>query len=249
MAYQDNNQFKLAIIGYGQMGREIERVAKSQGINVTEIFEIDNPVSSDKDYAFDIAIDFSYPENVLANIENVAKLGKNLVVGTTGWYDKIDYVKRIVESYEIGFLYSSNFSIGVNLFFRIIEYASSLIDKFDDFDIYGNEIHHVRKKDSPSGTARKLAEIIFKNVSRKTELVSSRIDGLISPHQLHFSSIRGGDVFGEHTIWLDSVSDNIQLTHRAKNRIGFAKGAVEAAKWIYGKKGFYSFDDMLMSLW
>ncbi len=239
----------IALIGHGQMGKTIESIAKNQGINITDIFELDNPIKPEKDYHFDVAIDFSYPENVLTNIELIAKLGKNIVVGTTGWYEKLDNVKTIVEKHKIGFIYASNFSIGVNLFFKLIEKASQLVDKLEDFDIFGNEIHHVLKKDSPSGTAITLSNIILKNVNRKKELVTSKIEGQIKPQQLHFSSTRGGQIFGEHTIWLDSISDNIQITHKAKNRISFAKGAIEAAKWINGKKGFFTLDDMLKSLW
>ena len=171
-----------------------------------------------------MAIDFTSKDVVVKNIEEVAKLGVNIVVGTTGWYDDLNAVKKIVEKYKIGFIYSPNFSVGVNVFFKMIDFASKLFAKLPEYDVYGLEIHHKAKKDSPSGTALKIA---------------SKIKGF------HFESIRAGRNPGFHEVVFDSQADGITLSHQAYNRVGFAKGALMAAEFIKNKKGIFSFEDIL----
>ena len=245
---------KIALIGYGKMGRMIEQLSKQR--EDVEIISIIDPqdvscfaaINEESLKDVDVAIDFTYPGAIMENIESVAKLGKNMVVGTTGWYDKIDTVKEIVKQNNIGFIWASNFSIGVNLFFKMMGNASKLINRFDDYDIYGIEMHHNQKKDSPSGTAKTIGDILLKNIDRKTEIVTERLDRQIKPEELHISSVRAGTIPGTHIVGFNSPVDEIQLKHTAKGRAGFANGAITASKWIEGKKGFYSIEDMMKDI-
>ncbi|MFC1691411.1 4-hydroxy-tetrahydrodipicolinate reductase, partial [Nanoarchaeota archaeon] len=168
-----------------------------------------------------------------------------IVMGTTGWNDQMDEVKKIVEENGIGFIYGSNFSIGVNVFFKMIENAAKIMDKVDDYDVYGHEFHHNQKLDSPSGTAKSMANILLDNMSRKNTLVTDVVNRKIEPNELHFSSTRVGNIPGTHSIGFDSTADTIELKHTARNRSGFALGAVMAAEWIQNKKGFFSVEDMM----
>jgi 4-hydroxy-tetrahydrodipicolinate reductase len=234
-----HNKPKLAIVGYGKMGKEIELLAHEKGFAVTNIFDIDNPLSSEQEYDFDVAIEFTTPDSVLENVKTLARLKKNIVIGTTGWYDKISEVKSIVEKEGIGAIYSPNFSVGVNILFSIINEVSKIINNFEEYDILVEEIHHRHKKDYPSGTALKIAEEILRNVSRK-----KRITTELSPNDcdaLRIASLRVGETFGIHKIILDSSFDTIEITHTAKNRKGFALGALIAAQIIHNKKGFFEF--------
>ena len=245
-----NNKLpRIAIIGYGSMGKEVESIAKRQGFEITNIFEIDNPVSDANSYEFDVAIDFSFPDTVVNNIKTLCKLKKNIVVGTTGWNNKQDEIKELVENSGVGLVYGSNFSIGMQMFFRIIDHATKLMNKIDGYDIFLHEMHHHRKKDSPSGTANSLIDTILANVDSKTEAITETMHGQILSDQLHVSSTRGGEISGYHKIFIDSFADTIELAHRAKNRSGFALGALSACNWVHGKSGFYNFEQVLENIW
>jgi 4-hydroxy-tetrahydrodipicolinate reductase len=233
---------KIAIIGYGSMGKEVERIANEQEITVSEIFDIDNLPDPDGKYKFDVAIDFTQPTSVINNIELVASLGKNMVVGTTGWLEDINQAEVIIKKAGTGLVYGTNFSIGMQMFIRITKLAASLTNSLEDYDIMLHELHHKHKKDSPSGSALTLANTIIKEIKRKKVINDEISKGLIDPRQLHVTSTRGGEITGTHTVYIDSEADSIELTHRAKNRTGFASGAVESAKWIYKRKGFYDFN-------
>jgi len=236
---------KIAIIGYGQMGKEINILARENNFEVTDIFDLDNVLNDTKDYEFDVAIDFSFPKSAIKNALILSSLGKNIVMGTTGWYDDAETMKKIISENNNGFVWGSNFSVGVQLFFRIIENAAKIIDKFDNFDLMLHEMHHRRKKDSPSGTAETLADIILQNVARKTSLETNAINGEVDEAKLHVSSTRGGEITGRHTLYIDSISDSIELSHRAKNRKGFAMGSLVAAKWIHNKKGYFQYNQVI----
>jgi 4-hydroxy-tetrahydrodipicolinate reductase len=238
----------IAIVGYGSMGKEIETLAKEQNYNIGAIFDIDSPLSSAGNYNFDIAIDFSLPEAVVSNVEILTSKKKSIIIGTTGWYSKIDKIRQIVEESGIGLVYGSNFSVGMQIFFRIVRKAASLLNNTQDYDIMLHELHHHKKKDSPSGTALSLAKIIQEEFHSKSKLLIDTSHGKIEPDQLHVTSTRGGEITGTHTIYIDSIADTIELTHRAKNRSGFAMGALMAAKWLYGKSGFYDFNEVFESL-
>lgn len=192
----------------------------------------------------DIAIDFTSADIVVKNIEQIAKLGVNLVIGTTGWYDKIETVKRIAAKHKIGLVYGKNFSIGANILFKVIAFSSKLFSKFSDYDVYGLEVHHTGKKDSPSGTALKIANEIMGNFPSKKAIQTSRVDRQINENELHFASIRGGRNPGFHEVVFDSEADSIVLSHQAHSRVGFAKGSLVAAEFIINKKGMYSFEDI-----
>ena len=163
----------ISIVGYGKMGMEIERIAMNRGINVQSIIDPNAQNATHKDInersmqGVNVCIDFTRPDAVLENIKKISHFGKNIVVGTTGWYGNLDEARNIVNNNGTGLVYAPNFSIGVNIFFRIIESAARLIDKFPDYDIFGFEMHHSKKLDSPSGTAKLIEQILVKNISRK----------------------------------------------------------------------------------
>jgi 4-hydroxy-tetrahydrodipicolinate reductase len=241
----------LALIGYGKMGKEVERVARERGLKITQVIDVaDNPdgsaLTKETLKSVDVCIDFSSPEAVMTNIEAVAQCGKNMVVGTTGWYDRLDYVRKLVKEKKIGFLYASNFSLGVNIFTQIVMDAAHLFEKYPQYDVSVSEIHHKGKVDSPSGTALTLGSTILQSIKRKSELLTETAHVAVKPHQLHVTSTRVGTVTGKHTVLFDSDSDQIELIHTAKSRSGFAQGAIVAAEWLKGKKGFYTMRDVLL---
>ena len=242
---------KIALVGFGNMGQEIARIVDAN--------KKDNIVSISYDKSnkaldlagiktADVVIDFTSPEIVLKNIEQIAALKKNIVIGTTGWYEGLGQVKQMVKKNNIGLVYGQNFSIGANIFFEIIRYSSALVNTFQNYDVYGLEIHHTGKKDSPSGTGKKLSEIILQNFPSKRSLQFNKLDGQIRKEELHFVSVRGGRNPGKHEIIFDSEADEIQLVHQAHNRNGFAEGALRAAAFIQNKKGFYSFEEVFKKI-
>jgi 4-hydroxy-tetrahydrodipicolinate reductase len=238
---------KIALIGFGKMGQEIYNLCKdSENFEVVSIsFENkDDTLDVEGIKKADIAIDFTSKDIVLQNIERVAKLGKNLVVGTTGWYSDLKKVKEIVDKYKIGLVYASNFSVGANIFFKMIAFSSRLFSKFSDYDVYGLEIHHNAKTDSPSGTALKIGKEILENFPTKKTIQEDKLDRKINPSELHFASVRGGRNPGFHQVTFDSTSDGVTLSHQAYSRVGFAKGALLAAKFINNKKGIHSFEEI-----
>ena len=243
----------IAIIGYGKMGRTLESLAHEKGICVKSIIDpfvdaqgkVYNEINEKSLKGVDVCIDFTRPDVLIDNVKKVAALKKNMVVGTTAWYDKAEQVKKIVQDNNIGFIYAHNFSIGVNLLFRMTAYAAKLFDNFSQYDEYAYELHHNQKVDSPSGTAVKLGEVLVSNLSRKKKLVTERLDRKIEPDELHFASVRGGSIPGTHVIGFDSLADTIEVKHTARGRSGFADGALSAAQWINGKKGYYKFEDMM----
>jgi len=193
----------------------------------------------------DVCIDFTRPDVIMGNIKKLAEFKKYIVVGTTGWYDKEKEVRKIVSDSGIGFVYGSNFSIGVNLMFRISAYAAGLFNRFREYDIYAYELHHNQKLDSPSGTAIKLGEVLLKNFDRKKKLVIDRLNRRIEPDELHFASVRGGSIPCTHVVGFDAPANNVEIRQTARGREEFADGALQAAQWIAGKKGFYIFENML----
>jgi len=241
----------LALIGYGKMGREVEKAAKEKGAKIIKIFDIDNNtgglgLTRESLKGVDVCIDFSAPGAVLDNIEAVADCGKNIVVGTTGWYDRLDHVRKLVKEKKIGLLYSANFSLGVNIFAQIVMDAAHLFQHHPEYDVAISEVHHKGKTDSPSGTALTLGSIILQNLGRKSELATEAVHGVIKPHQLHVTSTRLGAVTGKHAVLFDSEADTVELVHTAKSRAGFALGAIVAAEWLKGKKGTYTMRDVIL---
>ena len=219
---------KIALLGYGKMGRMIEEAASRSGIEIACVID---PVAGSRGKLedADVAVDFSEPGAVVENVKAVAADRISMVVGTTGWYDRIDEVRGIVEGSGIGFVYGSNFSVGVNLMFKITEYAAELFSRFPSYDPFIEEAHHKFKKDAPSGTAIFLKRIVDSHYGSGTPT----------------SSTRAGYIPGAHTVGFDSEADTLALTHTARNRAGFADGALLAARWIKGRKGFYEFSQTI----
>ena len=225
----------LALIGYGKMGHMVEQLATARGHHV--IFKVDiegnehgQALTEQNFQGVDVALDFSMPEAVLPTVERVTALGVNMVIGTTGWLDRLAKVRELVEARRVGLVYGSNFSIGANLFFRLTELAAALFRDYSEYDPWVYEIHHRAKLDAPSGTALKLKQIL--------EL--AYVDKTISP-----ASNRAGMHPGTHTVGFDSEVDTITFTHTARSRLGLANGALRAAEWVHGKRGFYEFSETL----
>jgi 4-hydroxy-tetrahydrodipicolinate reductase len=239
-----NERLKIAIVGYGKMGKMIEQVAMAKGIQITNVFDIDAPLDNTQQYAFDVAIDFSTPDVVINNVKTLAELGKNVVIGTTGWYDKIELVKQICSEKNIGCVWASNFSIGMQIMFKLVAQATKLSDANNLYDVFINEIHHRHKKDSPSGTALELAKIVIANSNTKQKILTEVLQREIEFDELHITSSRGGSVTGTHNVYFDSDADTIELTHTAKNRTGFAEGALLAAHWLKNKTDFSNFAEL-----
>ncbi len=241
----------IAIIGFGSMGKKVKEVAKERGHNIKIIVDPNKTLATHTDIRqvdfkdIDIAIDFSSAAGVVNNINALIEKKVATVVGTTGWYEHLPEIKKRVIENNVNFLWSANFSIGVNVYYRIVTEAARLINNFPEYDVWGHEIHHNQKSDSPSGTAKKLEEILLKNIKRKTKIVEDRLCRKIEPEEIHFSSTRGGPVNFSHTIGLDSAADTITITHTARDRSGYALGAVKAAEWLIGKHGFYSMEDFI----
>ncbi|RCK73082.1 MAG: 4-hydroxy-tetrahydrodipicolinate reductase [Ignavibacteriae bacterium] len=244
---------RIAIIGYGKMGKEIEQVASEKGIEIGMIIKEEEnfegaAITKKNLKNIDVCLEFTNPNSVLSNIEAAIKAGKNIVVGTTGWYDKLEEVKKMVKKSDIGLLYSPNFSLGINIFYRILNTASNIFNNFDEYDILVSEIHHRNKMDSPSGTALAIAQIIMQNIKRKKEILHETAHGAIKPNQLHVISARAGTFVGKHSVIFDSEADFIEIVHTAKNRRGFALGALLAAEWLNGKKGIFTMKDVMSSI-
>jgi len=226
---------RLAIVGYGKMGRLVEQLAPEYGFSVgLKLDEFNNAsfegLTAENFRGIDAAIDFSIPAAVRRNAAGIAALGVNLVIGTTGWMEEMDAVKRAVERHGIGAVWSPNYSIGVNAFFRIVAEAAKLLAGQPEYGAWAWEIHHSTKKDAPSGTLLKLVE---------------RMKAAGYGRAIDTASNRGGAHPGTHEIGFDSAADTITLRHAARSREGFARGALQAAQWVVGKKGFYEFSDIL----
>jgi 4-hydroxy-tetrahydrodipicolinate reductase len=225
----------IAIAGYGKMGRLIERLAAERHIAIgPKLDEFNNAgfegITPENFRNVDVAIDFSIPSTVVGNIERIAALGVNLVIGTTGWQEHMPHVKNIVEKHGIGLVWSPNFSIGVNAFFRVVSAAANLLAGESQYEAWAWEIHHSAKKDAPSGTLLKLVEEMREaGYGRRVDIASNR----------------AGAIPGTHEIGFDSPADTITLRHTARSREGFALGAIKAAEWVKDKKGFHAFGDIL----
>jgi 4-hydroxy-tetrahydrodipicolinate reductase len=226
----------LLLLGRGKTGSLVAEVAAARKHQVRVASSKENAscaaLTSEKLQDIDTVIDFTAPHCVLANIEACAKAGKNMVVGTTGWYPELDRVRSLVEQHKTGFIYAANFSVGVNLFFDVARTAAAALRHDYSGQIF--ERHHVDKKDAPSGTAIALQQAIRESSGHHQDL--------------EITSFREGDVVGLHEIVLESSADRIYLCHDAKSRRGFAEGAVRAAEWLSGKKGFYDFKDIWREL-
>ena len=241
---------RIAILGYGKMGRIIEQFATERGHEIVLKVNVDNTedltlVNLKK---ADVAIDFSTPDAALSNIELCFDAGVPIVVGTTGWYGHLQTVKNKCVEGNNTLLYASNFSIGVNVFFFVNKVLAKIMNRYPQYEVKVEEIHHTQKLDSPSGTAMTISEGILSELDRKNEWVNELIGSveefIVKPDQLLIESHRIEDVPGTHTVIYSSEVDDIEFKHKAHNRAGFALGAVLAAEWLENKTGFYTITDM-----
>ncbi|HUF03537.1 MAG TPA: dihydrodipicolinate reductase C-terminal domain-containing protein [Aridibacter sp.] len=224
----------IAIIGYGAMGKIVERLGRERKHEVSSVIDEESYRSNAEDLSkrirgADAAIDFSVKEAVRRNAEACAIAGVPLVEGTTGWLGDLDAVRGVVEERQAAFVYGANFSIGVNLFYRIADHAAMMVASFEDYEAFIEERHHSRKVDAPSGTALKLKSIVEKHIEPGFSV----------------SSTRAGNIPGTHIVGFDGTYDQITLEHTARSREGFASGALSAAEWIVGKTGFWEFPEVI----
>ncbi len=237
---------KIALVGYGQMGHMIQAAARQRGHDVAVTIDTAAPDADVRIPAADAealaaavlqsgaqgVIEFTHPSAVLHNIRALLPLKLPLVVGTTGWADSAEEIQNLARSCGGTVLHSSNFSVGVQLFFQIVSQAAALLAPFDEYDCAVWESHHTKKADSPSGTALEIAKRILAQLPDKTEMAAGNFSGRPQKHQLQIASTRVGSVPGTHTVWFDSAADTIELTHTARSREGFASGAVRALEGL-----------------
>lgn len=258
---------KIALVGYGKMGHMIENAAVQCGHEVVctvDLFAKDAScvTSSTSDMLMAVkesgaegVIEFSHPASVMQNINALVPARIPVVVGTTGWKDNLPDITDQVTVNKTSLLHAANFSVGVNLFYRIVEEAARLVSEFDAYDCGLFESHHNQKADSPSGTALDIARRVMNAMPAKKRLVTNSADHKPEKDELHLGSVRVGSVPGTHTVWFDSAADTIELTHTARNREGFALGAVRALEWLVtpdangkAKTGVFTMDDVFRDI-
>jgi 4-hydroxy-tetrahydrodipicolinate reductase len=225
----------LALLGYGKMGKTLAQLAPQRGFEVRLVMDIDanaqsRGITREKFKGVDVCVDFTAPEAVVENVHRVAALGVNIVVGTTGWQKHQAEVRKVIEQAGVGMVHAPNFSIGVNLFYRLARAAAEIFAPFPIYDPFITESHHKMKKDAPSGTALE---------------ISRQIQPYFADRDIPVASVRAGYIPGMHELGFDSEADTVVLRHTARGRQGFAEGALYAARWVIGKKGFYSFAEVL----
>jgi 4-hydroxy-tetrahydrodipicolinate reductase len=255
---------KLGLVGYGKMGRTIERMALEEGHCVTAIVDPARAGAGTKFFPSiaeadtlkhaDVVLEFTGPASALANIKALAALGVPTVTGSTGWYDKMEEARAAVVQASSALVWASNYALGINLLYRIAAYAAGVIGNFPEYDMAGYEAHHNQKADSPSGTAKTLAELLLSKFPRKKNIVWDTLNRKAEADELHFPSLRIGAVPGTHAVIFDSPEDTLEIIHRARNRDGLARGALKAAQWLISprdgkpKKGFFAIDDLLADI-
>jgi len=235
---------KIALIGYGKMGHAIEEIANQRGHTIVSIIDVDNQKDFDSPQflSTDVVLEFSQPQSAYNNYLKCFERNIPVVAGTTGWLSHLEEIKNYCKGGNHTFFYSSNFSIGVNIFFAINKYLAKIMNNFPSYDVCLEEIHHINKLDSPSGTGITLAEFILENIDRKKQWKEGQ-EGIAE--DLLINSIREGEVPGIHEIIYESDVDTIRIQHSTKSRKGFAFGAILAAEFTKGRKGFLSMNDML----
>jgi 4-hydroxy-tetrahydrodipicolinate reductase len=263
----------ILIAGYGKMGKIIETLAIEKGHRIVAaldpFYNGEKTVSGAPVFkniagldqaggaaalAIDVAVEFTRPDTAAANIKALAERRIPAVVGTTGWLDQLDEVTKVVNAAGSSLLWAPNFSLGVNLFYRIAEFAAKLADPFPEYDVGGYEVHHNKKVDSPSGTAKTLVEKVLAQMKRKRIAVYDKLDRPPAADELHYASLRVGAAPGIHTLTFDSPADTIEISHTARGREGLASGALTAAQWLAegsggkARQGVFTMDDVLESV-
>lgn len=232
----------IALIGYGKMGKAIEKIAAERGHQVVQKIGKESALTPE---GVDVAIDFSLPEVAVANISSCLNNGVPVISGTTGWLDNYDKMVALCEEKKGAFIYASNFSVGVNLFFELNKKLAQLMNRQEDYHIGLEEIHHTQKLDAPSGTAITVAEDIIENSHYNNWELNTKDTQAFSNTEVPIQAVREGKVPGTHSVTFKSAIDTIKISHEAHSREGFALGAVVAAEWILGKKGVFSMRDVL----
>ena len=236
---------KIALIGYGKMGHEIEKIARERGHEIVCIIDInqEEKFGSPEFKSADVAIEFTSPESAVENYRQAFTAGVPVVSGTTGWLAHLDEIKEACEKNGKTFFYASNFSLGVNIFFALNNYLAGLMNNYPDYEVRMEETHHIHKLDAPSGTAITLAEGILALIDKKERWALG--NDATDEDTLRVDAFREGEVPGIHSVIYESDADTIRITHDAKNRKGFALGAVLSAEFTKGKKGFLTMQDLL----
>jgi 4-hydroxy-tetrahydrodipicolinate reductase len=232
---------RMVLVGYGKMGKTIEKIALQRGHQIAARIDIDNQFEFDSVQA-DVAIEFSHPDAAFDNVSRCLERGIPVVCGTTGWLSKKIEIETLTKQNGGTFFYASNYSLGVNIFFKLNEHLASMLKNFKVYDVSIDEVHHAEKKDAPSGTAITLAEGVMKHFTRKTSWVNT---DPLNDQELPIKSFRIDQVPGTHTVKYTSPVDDIEIRHTAHTREGFALGAVMVAEWIRDKKGVLNMDDFL----
>jgi 4-hydroxy-tetrahydrodipicolinate reductase len=263
----------IVIVGYGKMGKILESTARERGHKIVAAVDpfygeartvsgapvyraVAELEPGQPEAGLDIALEFTRPDTAAANIKALAEKGIPVVAGTTGWLGQLAEVKATINAADASLVWASNFSLGVNLFYRIAAFAAELADPFPEYDVGGYEVHHNKKADSPSGTAKTLVEAVLARMKRKNQAVYEMLDRPPKPEELHYASLRVGSAFGVHTLCFDSPADTIEITHTARNREGLASGAIAAAQWLVNcpgpgqpagkaRQGIFTMDDVL----
>lgn len=235
----------IVLLGYGRMGHAIEAAMVERGLESPAIITDTQELERFDFQGNEVVIEFTRAPSCVENFRYLLNKDICVVSGTTGWLDQEREIQDLARKSKGAFLFAANFSIGVHIFWRLIEKASQIFDSQPRYDVFTHEVHHPHKVDSPSGTARHTADILLNNIARKTHLVSGDVEGPLDPSSLHVSASRGGFQAGEHTVTFDGPDDLINITHHAKGRAGFANGAIDCALWLEGRHGYFTINDYL----
>ncbi|GHV81100.1 4-hydroxy-tetrahydrodipicolinate reductase [Spirochaetia bacterium] len=254
----------IALIGYGKMGRILERTALERGHKIVAVVDpfVQGTVTvsgaplhtsiagTEQLSCADVAVEFTRPDTAVGNIRALLERGIPTVTGTTGWHDHLKEIEELVGAKKGALCWSSNYSLGVNLFYRIAAFAAKLADPFPEYDVGGWEFHHNKKVDSPSGTAKILVEKILGAMTRKKKAVWEKLDRPPAPEEIHFPSLRVGSMPGVHAVVFDSPADTIEITHTGRSRDGLALGAIVAAEWLVTSAGpgVHTMDDLMAAI-
>lgn len=242
---------RIALVGYGKMGKTIERLAKERQHEIVLIIDQEHltDFTTENIRKAEVVIEFTRPETAFQNIEKIWRAGVPVVSGTTGWHDRFEEALALCKKLDGTFFYASNFSIGVNIFFEINRQLAKLLDKHNAYKVSIEEIHHIHKLDAPSGTAVKIANDICENISslQGWQLTDASHTHSIDTIPIHAK--RMGDIFGTHIVRYQSPIDDIEISHIAKSREGFAMGAILAAEWVFDKKGIFDMQDLLNNIY
>jgi len=244
---------KLVLVGYGKMGRAVEECAHARNIAISKIIRSHKELMEYNFAPDDVAVEFTTPSACIDNLRILAEKKIPTVCGTTGWYDQLDLVKSIFSQGKVGFIYGENFAIGVHLFWKTVKAAAQSFNHFSDYDASLYEAHLKSKKDAPSGTAKKTAEILIENLENKTRCIAFEegVKNIPEDKQILpviYSRVESDKIVATHTVKFDSDVDTIEITHSSKGRQGYALGAIGCAEWIQYREGFFTIDDYINTL-